>query len=288
MNNTSYNEYFEILNSYIKKFRKILKNKDYADKKIDTNIVNSLSSVDLRVLFHPNYIKNGLELDDIQEFKQCVLRGITYPETYVPFEINFEYFFNFGSVLITVKDMVKKYLFNKYGYYNLVYVPIKQSLESDPYSFYYLKFIKNGKRYWDMDCRLEETGNRIINNLQPFLINIFRKIYFDIFKDNIFRKDYEKTNSITSNDLEQLLYNIFTLSTPITFCKILRDIVKENATYIPTGYDKFNFYGDDMLQKKKFQMKETFDPIEIVKLLFDDINSEEGVDFYRSKQAEYF
>ena len=136
MNITSYNEYFKILNHNIKKFHKVLKHKEYSEKKIETTVINCLNPIDLRILFHPNYIKNGLEIDEIQEFKECVFKSINYPEKYIPFDINFELFFNFGSVLITVKDMLKKYFFNKYGYYNLIYVPIKQSIDTDPYSFY--------------------------------------------------------------------------------------------------------------------------------------------------------
>jgi hypothetical protein len=60
MNITTYNEYFSILNRDIKKIRKILQNKDYQEKKIESTIINTLSPIDLRILFNPNYIKNSL------------------------------------------------------------------------------------------------------------------------------------------------------------------------------------------------------------------------------------
>ena len=45
--------------------------------------------------------------------------------------------------------------------------------------------------------------------------------------------------------------------------------------------DKFNLYGDDSLQRKRFHDKEDVDLVDIIKQLFDDISSEQAVDFYR-------
>ena len=179
-------------------------------------------------------------------------------------------------------------MFNKYGFYNLVYVPVKNSTELDPYSFYYLEQLRNDKRCWKMDCRLEETGNKIISNVKSFLVQIFRKIYLHIFNDNNYRKDYEKIIPAINQELDQLLQNILILSKPISFCNTLRDIVKEIATYIPTEKDKFNLYADDILQRKRYQAKEKFEPYDILCDLFDCISTEEAVDFYRSKQDVMF
>ena len=279
----SYNEYTKILNNTVKKIKKILSEKDHGEKKIETLILNSLSPVDMRILFFPNYTKTSLEFDAIQEFRKSLISNIVYPEKFEPLNIDFNLFLNYGSVLLTVKDIIKYYMINKYGYHNLVYVPIKQSLDTDPYSFYYLENVKNEKRYWIMDCRLEDIGNTIINNLRPYLIKTFRKIYSDIFKDNKFRKDYQNFGDIANYELEQLILNIFTLSSPQSFCNMLRSMIKENATYIPSENDRFNLYGDDIIVRKKFSNKEIFDPVEIVKILFDNINTEDSVDFYRSK-----
>jgi TonB family protein len=107
--------------------------------------------------------------------------------------------------------------------------------------------------------------------LRPYLIKTFRKIYSDIFKDNKFRKDYQNFGDIANYELEQLILNIFTLSSPQSFCNMLRLIIKEHATYIPSENDRFNLYGDDIIVRKKFSNKEIFDPVEIVKILFDNI-----------------
>lgn len=60
-------------------------------------------------------------------------------------------------------------------------------------------------------------------------------------------------------------------------------MVVSKATYIPTENDKFNLYGDDSLQRKRFHEKEDADLVDIIKQLFDDITSIQAVDFYRSR-----
>jgi hypothetical protein len=42
-------------------------------------------------------------------------------------------------------------------------------------------------------------------------------------------------------------------------------------------------YGDDALQRKRFQEKDDGDLVEIIKQIFDGISSEDAVDFYRSR-----
>ena len=104
-----------------------------------------------------------------------------------------------------------------------------------------------------------------------------------MFHDNLYRSDYKTANVITEYDCEQLLRNIYTMANQKQFCCFLRNIVKEKATYIPTENDKFNIYGDDNLQKKRFSsIKEkeiSDDKIGLARLLFDGISIEEAVDF---------
>ena len=113
---------------------------------------------------------------------------------------------------------------------------------------------------------------------------MFRKIYYDVFDDNIFRIDYSNKTQITECDCEQLLQNIFLLSQPIKFCNKIRFLIMKNASYTPTENDKFNLYGDDTLQKKKFQHTiKTDNIVDVIKELFDSITTEDAVDFYRSR-----
>ena len=250
-----YHEYINILKNHISILENIFKEKEYTEKKIITIISKSLTSLDMRLVFYPNYINTELETDEIDKLKICLsISSVSY---YEPFNIKNYYknFINYGSVIFTIKENTDRYLFNIYNFNNIVYIPLKQSNDKDPYSFYILENINKDKRYWKMDCRLEEFSNSFISNVRPYLIELFRKIYYDVFHDNIFRIDYKIKNSITEFDCEQLIQNIFKLAIPKDFCNFLRNVVKEKATYIPTENDKFNIHGDDIIQKKRFSNK---------------------------------
>ena len=194
----------------------------------------------------------------------------------------FEKFDNYGLAIFSIKKLIEIFINNKYGIYNIIYVPIKKSSENDPYSFYILEDIKSKKRYWKMDCRLEELTINFTNTIINYLKNIFKKLYHDVFNDNIYRKDYKSYNTITQYDCEQLLKNIYMISNQKKFSLLLRNIIRENCTYYPTENDRFNIYTDDLVQKKRFaEDKGSIDSVIFIKNLFDDISNEDSVDLYR-------
>ena len=182
-----------------------------------------------------------------------------------------------------MKKNLERYLFNRYDFWNIVYLQLPKNTKDDPYSFYILERVTKEKRYWKMDCRLEDVSSNLIANILPIMMGMFRKLYKDVFGDNDFRNDFSSKCQITECDCEQLLQNIILISQPKEFYNLVRDMVVSKATYIPTENDKFNLYGDDSLQRKRFHDKEDVDLVDIIKQLFDDITSVQAVDFYRSR-----
>lgn len=285
--NISFKDYTELLSNHIHTLKTILEEKGHQEKKIPGIIMKSLNSIDTRLVFYGNYFEIPINIEEIPLLKTCLDLSIKSHSYYVPFDVNeiVKLFFNYGTVLSSIKTCIESYLVNKYGFNNLVYVPIKHSTEEDPYSFYTLEAVVKDKRYWKMDCRLYDTAENISNGVKSYLVNVFRKIYYDIFKDNDFRGDYDRKSQVTGNDCDQLLMNIFTISNIRDFCDILRKIIIEKATYVPSDNDKFNIWQDDILMKKRFNNKgkDGNDIVDIVKLLFDNITSEQAVDLYRAK-----
>jgi hypothetical protein len=290
----SYTQYYNLIQRHLKILEHIFKQKkEYSEKKIISIISKSMNTLDMRIVYYLNYINISIDTFEIQKLKNSL---ITFNDTipnYVKFdsEVFFKKFYNYSSALFTIKDSIETYISNIYGLHNIIYIKLKQSIDNDPYGFYILEEItikdkKNiiEKRYWKMDCRLEELSNSFIFNVRPYLIQLFRKIYYDVFNDNQYRKNYISTNSITEYDCQQLLKNIYTLSNPKEFCFLFRNIIKDKCTYQPTELDRFNLYGDDIVQKKRLSNnKESVDVIEdVIKLIFDNISSEDAVDFYRS------
>lgn len=281
--------YYQILQKHLQILNNILKSKkDLTDKKIISIISKMLNSIDMRLVSYHNYVNYNLEIDEIQNFKSSLKFFNLCSEKFEIFdnESFFKKFHNYSLALFTIKDIFEIYIVNKYNFNNIIYIPLKNSTDADPYSFYYLEdiIVQNNisKKYWKMDCRLEELSNLFITNVRPFLIQFFRKLYYDVFNDNDYRKGYKTTNPITEYDCEQILQNIYILSKPKEFCMIVRNIVKKNCTYYPTENDRFNLHGDDTVQKKRLMNnKETVDIVEIIQCLFDNISSEDAVDFYR-------
>ena len=182
-------------------------------------------------------------------------------------------FYNYGSVMFSFRQLINIFLFNKYGFNNVIYLPLSKNTVEDPYSFYILTSTDKGKRWWTMDCRLENLTTDMISQIKPYMIGVFKKIYRDVFGDNEFRHTYHETCQITEYDCEQLLLNIILLSKPKTFSKLLRDIVKDKGTISSTDIDKFNLIGDDNHQRKRFNEKDDIDLADEIKQLFDGISS---------------
>ena len=279
-------EYISILKDHINTLEIIYKDKGHNNKKIIGTIMKSLNSIDARLILYGHYYDIPMDMDEFSKFKICLDLSAKFSSYYTPFDFqeSIKLFYNYGTVLLSIKHCVEKYLINRYGFHNIVYIQTKQSTEEDPYSFYILENITKDKRYWKMDCRLVELSEQIINNVRPFLINLFRKIYQDIFNDNDYRENYSIKTEITGNDFEQLIQNIFILSDSFRFYNIMRKIIKDNSTYQSTENDRVNIFGDDLILKKRFSKNVVnVDKVDIVKLLFDNITNEQAVDLYRSK-----
>jgi len=275
--------YQNLINEHIRKLEDIFKEKDYTDKKSTSIISKGLSPLESRLTYYVNYTQLHLEIDEIQKLDIVLDLEIEFPKEYVPYDSIkfFNCFYNYGLVLFPIEKTLKRYLFNRYDFWNIIYLPLPKNTKEDPYSFYILDKVVKEKRYWKMDCRLEDLSSSIISNVLPYMISMFKKLYRDVFGDNDFRSDFTQKCQLTECDCEQLIQNIIIIGQPKEFYNFVRTIVKNKATYIPTENDKFNLYGDDSLQRKRFHEKEDVDLVDIIKQLFDDISSEQAVDFYR-------
>jgi hypothetical protein len=278
-------EYTNLLKEHLERLTKIFQDKAISEKISMKHITISMSSLDLRIISYSPYINTELVIDDLTKFKRCILFTLNFPKYFVPFSYDdfFKTFFNHGTLLSTMRDCIERNLINIYGFNNIVYIPISKSNDNDPFSFFHLKKIDNKKRYWNMDCRLEDFSNKFIDNIRPYLIDMFRKMYFDVFCDNDYRHNFLQKVSKIELDLRQIIQNICLLCNPKKFNKFMRKIVKDKATYKVTANDIKNFSTDDSSQRRRFENeKETIDPVEIMKLMFDNMSSEEAVDYYRS------
>jgi len=284
---TPYDDYKKIINDHVNRLYKIFNDKEFNERKINSNILKSLNSIDTRIILWHSYYSIPLEYDHIQNLSSCLDFSVSFPEEYEKFDYDsfFKKFHNYGSVIFSIKDLIKKYLFNSYGSFNFIYLHLIKSSDDDPFSFYRLHDIREDGRKWVMDCRAETLTNNFISDLKPYLIMMFRKIYYDIFHDNNYRPNFSSEAVIAETDCEQLVKNILVLSNPIQCCNLFRTLIKEHATHKQTKEDGWSMYADDDFQKKKFKKNVKPDILDIIRPLFDDISSEQAVDFYRDKYS---
>jgi hypothetical protein len=212
-----------------------------------------------RITKYQDYFKTYLTVEDMELMKKCFKAQIKFENKYIPFTSSiFKYLKNYNIVLFTIKESLEHILLNTHGFNNIVYIDIPSSKKSDPHSFY---------------CRFEDISKDISTQLLPYAIDLYKKIYKDIFGDNNFREDLEDHCGVTGSELEQLAENIFNLHDLKKLRNILKDIILEKAILNPTEKDKINFKKDDKYQKSRFQkLEDKYNPQEIPKILFPNIS----------------
>lgn len=277
-------DYQALLRKNKKCLEDLLEEKGFTPSKIARKSLIALSPMDMRLLRIGNYTNTTLEVDDLNRFESAlVLQNSDRKVT--PFDVHKIYanIENYGLALFSLRKCMEIALTNS----SVAYVDLPKSNDDDPYSFYILESIKgegkNRKNKWSMDCRLEDTSVKLSSYILPYCITLFRRLYSDVFSDNIFRENYSSQSQTLENDAEQLLHNIVILSDHKDFCKLLQEIVKGGKTMVPTTDDKLNFYSDDKSQCRNFNSykREVESRSTIMAQLFDEISSESAIQLYR-------
>ena len=279
------NEYILLLNDHIKRIEKILLDKNYTQNKIKKTVAKSLTPLDMRLTHYHGYTNSNIEHDDIQQFGLALEVLVEHKKQFIPYNKNtfIDNIKNYSLSLFELKDCIERCLVNRYKFHNVIYIHRSNSTNKDPFSFYTLASVGD-RRCWRMECRLDDFSQYFSDVISTYCITLFRKLYKDVFNDNIYRQDYIGKSQITEFDCEQLLHNIILLAQPITLCKLFQDIIKEKCTLTSTESDKFDLYGDDKLQQKKFaSTKDTNeDTCQIMKRLFDGISEDDALDIVNS------
>lgn len=275
------NEYTKLLRGHIKRIEALLKTKKTI-KNVQLETGKYFTPLEKRLLRYGDYWQTSLDMDEIQKFKTIAEISIQYPRNYIPFsytEISGR-IIDYMVALCSIKEILTNLLVNPYGFNSIVYLEHPNSSKDDPYTFYRLQGIENGKNKWTIDCRLEEFSVMIARDIQNHCIHLFRYIYKDVFNDNIYRSDYKEKASILSQDGNQLLDNIVTTAKEKTFCDILQKIVSEKCVLEKTKNHKFNTIRDNEEVKLRF-MKETDSMEEIhsaIRRMFDGEMSNAEID----------
>jgi|MDTG01.5.fsa_nt_gb hypothetical protein len=280
-------EYIQVVRDHIKDLTVVLSNKQQSSKKVRTNIRNSLTPIEARVLRYQGYHETHLDGDCREKLEAVLRHGRIFSKEFKPYspqELS-DKLTNYSVAVFPIEKLIRWALINPYGFWNVTYLPWPKSTLEDPYSFYVLQKIKKGKRYWNMNCRLEDFTTDLIAGVHPYLIRTFRELYYDVFSDNRYRSNAIELSSFVAEDCEQLARNIILMSQPRKLCRKICKLLTDNCTYKHTKQDHFSLLGDDLLQRKRFQERETIEMVDTVKQLFDHITDEQAVNFFKSRNV---
>jgi hypothetical protein len=270
-------EYIVLINSHLDKLKTILVNKNTDLKKIHESQALFLLPLEKRLLFFPKYYNTELSIEEYQKFGIALKVNMKYPSRYIPFNYAETYhnLYNYGLAIFPIKENIIRTLVNPSSFHTIIYLK-KESDTSDLFRFYLLdKIDDTGRRCWRMDCRLVDFAHILGENLLNYCILLFRRIYFDVFNDNVYREDYKNGAVILRIDVEQLFSNIILLSKQDEFRDLLREIIVTNCTIKPSKLDKFNLTADDRMSKKMIEQEVKGNGVlETLCKLFDNLDVE--------------
>lgn len=280
-------EYIQVVDTHTQQLSKVLSQKQQSNKKIRSNILVSLTPLDARLLRYQGYHETQMDGECRERFETVIRHGRIFSKEFKPYALGdlSSKLMTYSVAIFPIEKLIKWALINPYGFWNVVYIAWPKSSLEDPYSFYVLQKIKKGKRYWNMNCRLEDFTFDLVACVQPYLIRMFRELYYTVFSDNDHRPNSTELSCFIAEDCEQLARNIILLSQPRKLCCKLRKLLTTECTYRHTDQDHFSLLGDDPLQRKKFQKKEKVEMVDTVRQLFDQITDEQAVNFYKSRNV---
>jgi len=289
----SFVDYIESINSQINKLTIICGAKHYDEQKTQKILKNILSPLDCRLIMFPKYYDVPIEIDELNKFKLALDINVDHPKKYNPYDRDtlFQKFNNYSIALYPIYEIIKRNLINPYGFSSIVYMKMPSQGEEiefpppDPYHFYVLSKIEDGKQFWKIDFRLQDFSQDLSLNIKQHGICLFRKIYFDVFNDYIYRPNYKESAYALSHDCVQLINNLYEVIQWKSFCKKMQTLILENAKMVPTDNDKINLKTDDKYLKTEY-LKYTDDVVknkrDLIEQLFDVMPEENMEDCLRN------
>ena len=275
-------QYGKIVKQHLNNIRKIFNVQPLIGKFEREFIYDAFNYTDLRIIGHPVY-----DICSPYNGSNLYCKGLNFsayhPQFYEPYDVSilkkFETHHGASLYIVDMLDFMKTYFINPYGFNNVIYLPLPESTNSDPFAFYTLQKVEvNEKRYWSQDCRLINLCYALQHEFLHKYIAHFRSVYKHIYFDNVYIPNFfGKIDDFLPVGVEALncLYNIFLLNNPRELSKILTTCIKKYATYTPTENDSFNIYGDSK--------EDAIDPEELLSITVNTIR--ECFDFMSLEQA---
>jgi len=252
MNIVKYDEFMNILREHLQMYKSVLNLRGYTPHDSDIMITqNALLTIESRMIYHRCYLDVKFDTTELYYYETLCDTLYDYKNNIFNMEKIINVLCNYSTHIWSFKSILRR-IFD-ITTPNIIFVPHTVNKKDDPYNFYILTNVDDtGKKYWKLDNRLSNISESFQDNLLPYLIENFRRIYFDIFNDNIYREDYKnyaEKYDVIHFELKTLCHNILLISNKIKFRKTLCKMIKEDNEYKPSINDIFDIKNDDRIAK---------------------------------------
>lgn len=253
----TYNNFVTFLNKEYHDVIKMCSDKNFLSKTTDSIINTCYTQIERKIIYKDKSSNKEVLDNKTLEFYRNNLFYVNEKLSYYLRENIIVQFFTYDICLQSFEQIFKTVVnLNK----NLiVYIPHKKSNKNDPYTFYTRTKNENKndksietKRNWVLDGRLEYFTTCVRDELSSYCIIMFRNIYFSIYNDNDFRKDFLKKEYNGTQELKQLLQNFKLISNFYNLNKTLKNIIMKESTIEINENDRVNLQSDCPIQKEKF------------------------------------
>jgi hypothetical protein len=241
--------YDEILKSHHIRIKSFLTDKlKLTGSKLRIQLLNSFNTVEVKLIELEGFCTICTQPNDVSWYAKGISDSKhTLPDFTVLDRVNMlERMMNYSVCVLSIKDILRREMFNPHGFNSIIYVKRSKQTDEDPFCFYTLEKI-DGKRSWVMDCRLHVFVQDLIDTLLPYCHDVYKKYYIKSFSDLHYRDRLWEFDYFTQQELEQLALNMAFLCNKPRVIAFVQKLVIELSTYEPTVNDKFNLQQDDKL-----------------------------------------
>lgn len=277
--------YLDIIITHYGILRSICETKKYTPKRTDEVLSMAFCPLDIRLLLTRRHLPKDMNLvasvgntfidsDDVNYLKMSLGTTIYFGNNKESLVSNF---LNYGTAVMTLKQNMDMYFTNQK---HMVYLKDGSDSDEGDFRFYFLSRETKTKKFWEMDCRLDAFITVFVKNVSTYIIHLFRKIYFEVFHDYVYRTDFAKSAMIFENDGEQLLSNLCTLATYKDISRVLKTQIKKYCSVTETDNDLFGLKSDDTFLKAELDKRESEVDHDMIMMLFEGMTQESAESLY--------
>jgi hypothetical protein len=268
-------EYTSKVLEHIAQTKETLKDKGWTEKKMLSVIQKFVSPLEAFITHTQGYEKQIIEIDEITQFRNCCIHAAKN-DSVLSIQHFTQFFTSHVLTMYTLAELIEIYVKESS---TIIFVPKKKA----DYTFYSLNEIKDDKKFWKMDCRLEYLTQDLSYCVVQYSKNLFKTIYKECLKTNAYFPDYASRFQILEYQCGQLLQNMFLAMDFVKLNRVFREAVQKHATYTSTINDVFDMSSDEAEQDLENHGMTKEDKMMVMSEMFEgSIHSDDAEKFFQS------